>query len=81
MTDEVNLGQGSENVKFNDNLAAIETLKKIEYEERRATPEEQRMLARYVGWGGGLAVIHEIVEMAFARFVAAQGAMNPSRAL
>jgi hypothetical protein len=48
------IGQGSENVKFNDNLAAIETLKKIEYEERRATPEEQRMLARYVDWGATL---------------------------
>jgi hypothetical protein len=52
ITDEVNLGLGSENVKFRDNIAAIKTLKRIEREDRRATPEEQRILARYVGWGG-----------------------------
>ncbi len=37
---------------MNDNLAAIQTLKQIEAEGRRATPEEQAILARYVGWGG-----------------------------
>lgn len=39
-------------MKFRDNIAAIETLKTIERENRRATPAEQRTLARYVGWGG-----------------------------
>jgi hypothetical protein len=34
------------------NLAAIETLKRIEGENRAATPDEQRVLAKYVGWGG-----------------------------
>lgn len=38
--------------KFNDNLAAIRALKAIESDRRRATPDEQRLLARYVGWGG-----------------------------
>jgi hypothetical protein len=38
--------------KFNDNLAAIRTLNQIEAEQRRATPDEQALLARYVGWGG-----------------------------
>lgn len=38
--------------KFNDNLAAIRTLKLIEAEQRRASPDEQAVLARYVGWGG-----------------------------
>lgn len=52
ITDETELGQGSEGVKFRDNIAAIETLKIIERENRRATPAEQRTLARYVGWGG-----------------------------
>jgi N12 class adenine-specific DNA methylase len=52
ITDETELGQGSEGVKFRDNIAAIETLKTIERENRRATPAEQRTLARYVGWGG-----------------------------
>ena len=52
ITDEVRLGQGGEAEKFRDNLAAIQTLKAIEAESRRATPDEQRILARYVGWGG-----------------------------
>ncbi|MCY1388554.1 hypothetical protein D3C87_806840 [compost metagenome] len=38
--------------KFNDNLAAIRTLNQIEAEQRRATPDQQALLARYVGWGG-----------------------------
>ncbi len=38
--------------KFNDNLAAIRTLKQLEAEQRRASPDEQAVLARYVGWGG-----------------------------
>ena len=52
ITDDLRLGQGTELVKFEDNVAAIETLKKIESENRRASPAEQRVLARYVGWGG-----------------------------
>src|SRR5699024_6982785 len=35
-----------------DNLQAIRLLKTIEQEERLATPEEQEILAKYVGWGG-----------------------------
>lgn len=50
--DSLELGKGSETVKFRDNLEAIRTLKKIEAENRRASPDEQRILARYVGWGG-----------------------------
>ena len=46
------LGQGGEVQKFNDNLAAIRALKRIESDNRRATPDEQALLARYVGWGG-----------------------------
>jgi N12 class adenine-specific DNA methylase len=52
ITDDVRLGQGGEVEKFNDNLAAIRTMRAIEAENRRATPAEQAVLARYVGWGG-----------------------------
>ena len=52
ITDETGLGQGTEGVKFKDNLNAIEILKALERDDRRATPDEQRALARYVGWGG-----------------------------
>jgi N12 class adenine-specific DNA methylase len=50
--DDLRLGEGGEVAKFNDNLRAIRTLKAIEADGRRATPEEQAILARYVGWGG-----------------------------
>ncbi|MDH5297885.1 MAG: hypothetical protein OEV91_02600, partial [Desulfobulbaceae bacterium] len=52
ITEDVRLGKGGESEKFRDNISAIETLKKIELEASRATPEEQKTLARYVGWGG-----------------------------
>jgi N12 class adenine-specific DNA methylase len=52
ITDDLRLGRGGEAEKFSDNIAAIETLKAIEAENRRATPDEQSVLARYVGWGG-----------------------------
>lgn len=51
ITDE-NLGTGGQKAKFQNNLAAIRTLKGIEAEKRLATPEEQEILSRYVGWGG-----------------------------
>ncbi|WP_317380989.1 N-6 DNA methylase, partial [uncultured Intestinimonas sp.] len=38
--------------RFNNNVRAIRLLKRLEAEDRLATPEEQEVLARYVGWGG-----------------------------
>jgi N12 class adenine-specific DNA methylase len=38
--------------RFRKNVEAIRLLKKIEAENRRATPEEQQVLVQYVGWGG-----------------------------
>ena len=46
------LGHGTRSEKYTANVAAIRTLKQIEAEERLATPEEQEILSRYVGWGG-----------------------------
>lgn len=46
------LGEGGAKTKFRSNLLAIQTLKQIESEDRRATPEEQEILSKYVGWGG-----------------------------
>ena len=51
ITDE-NLGVGGAKTKFATNIAAIKTLKAIESENRLATPDEQAVLAQYVGWGG-----------------------------
>lgn len=46
------LGYGTTSEKYAANITAIQTLKKIESEHRLATPEEQEILSRYVGWGG-----------------------------
>ena len=43
---------GGAKAKFKANIAAIETLQKIEIENRYATPEEQEIMSRYTGWGG-----------------------------
>ena len=44
--------EGGAKSKFKANSEAIRTLKMIEKENRPATPEEQVILSRYVGWGG-----------------------------
>jgi N12 class adenine-specific DNA methylase/predicted RNA methylase len=52
ITDADKLGEGTPKQKYRDNIAAIRALRTIEEEKRAATPEEQRALVRYVGWGG-----------------------------
>ena len=47
-----NLGVGTPREKFARNIEAIKVLKKCEQENRYATPEEQEVLSKYVGWGG-----------------------------
>ena len=49
---EDTLGIGGAKEKFKRNIEAIRTLEKIEGENRPATPEEQKILSQYVGWGG-----------------------------
>lgn len=51
ITDDA-LGTGGPKAKFKANMEAIRLLKKLEEEQRLATPEEQEVLSRYVGWGG-----------------------------
>ncbi len=51
ITDD-HLGEGGAKTKFKNNVAAIRTLKEIEFDDRLATTEEQEILSRYVGWGG-----------------------------
>lgn len=50
--EDENLGVGGAKEKFRRNIDAIKTLKQIESEGRTATPEEQKILSQYVGWGG-----------------------------
>ena len=51
ITDD-DLGSGGPKAKFKANMEAIRLLKELEQEQRLATPEEQEVLSRYVGWGG-----------------------------
>lgn len=46
------LPKGGQKTRYQWNVEAIRLMKQIEYENRAATPDEQKILARYVGWGG-----------------------------
>ena len=46
------LGTGGAKAKFRANMAAINLLKELELEGAQATPEQQEILSRYIGWGG-----------------------------
>lgn len=50
--EEAELPKGGQKTRYQWNVEAIRLLKQIEYEGRTATTEEQKVLARYVGWGG-----------------------------
>ena len=64
ITDDT-LGIGGAKEKFKRNIEAIRTLEKIEGENRTATPEEQKILSQYVGWGG-LADAFDVSKSAWA---------------
>ena len=51
ITDDA-LGVGSAKEKFRNNMAAIRLLHELQIENRHATPDEQEVLVKYVGWGG-----------------------------
>ena len=51
ITDDA-LGVGGAKAKFRANMAAIHLLQELEFEGIQASPEQQEILSRYVGWGG-----------------------------
>ena len=51
ITDD-NLGMGGPKEKFRNNMAAVNLLHELEFDNRLATPEEQKILSKYVGFGG-----------------------------
>ena len=51
ITDD-HLGEGGQKTKYENNIRAIRTLKTLEKEHRPASPEDQEVLSKYVGWGG-----------------------------
>ena len=60
------LGEGGAKTKFQRNMEAIHLLHRLEAEQRMATPQEQSVLSRYVGWGG-LADAFDPEKVAWAR--------------
>ena len=58
ITDDL-LGTGGAKAKFRANMDAINLLKELEFDGRQATPEEQNILSKYVGWGGLADVFDE----------------------
>lgn len=52
ISDEDNIGAGGAKAKARANIEAIRLIKKLDDEGRLATPEEQSVLVKYVGWGG-----------------------------
>ena len=62
---DLNLGNGSETTRLNNNMEALRTLKTLTREDRNATPEEQEKLAKYVGWGG-LSNVFDVGKHEFA---------------
>ena len=56
---DAHLGEGTPRAKFADNLKAIQLLYQLQIEDRYATPDEQEVLSRYVGWGGLSEVFDE----------------------
>ena len=76
ITDD-NLGEGGAKTKFKNNLLAIQTLKQIESEDRTATPEEQEILSKYVGWGGPAQAFDSENEQWSKEFAQLSDALSP----
>ena len=76
ITDD-HLGEGGAKTKFKNNVAAIRTLQEIEFDNRLATPEEQDILSRYVGWGGLPQAFDENNEQWADEFAELYGLLSP----
>ena len=76
ITDD-NLGVGGAKAKFRANMAAINLLKELEFEGAQATPEQQEILSRYVGWGGLADAFDESKENWKDEFVELYTALSP----
>ena len=76
ITDD-NLGTGGAKAKFRANMAAINLLKELELEGAQATPEQQEILSRYVGWGGLADAFDESKDNWKAEFAELYTALSP----
>ena len=71
------LGVGGAKVKFRANMDAINLLKELEFDGRQATPEEQNILSKYVGWGGLADAFDESKDNWKDEFVELYAALSP----
>ena len=76
ITDD-DLGSGGPKAKFKANMEAIRLLKELEQEQRLATPEEQEVLSRYVGWGGIPQAFEERNSVWAAEYTQLKGVLTP----
>ena len=76
ITDD-DLGAGGPKAKFKANMEAIRLLKELEQEQRLATPEEQEVLSRYVGWGGIPQAFEERNSAWAAEYTQLKGVLTP----
>ena len=71
------LGVGGAKAKFRANMAAINLLKELELEGAQASPEQQEILSRYVGWGGLADAFDESKDNWKAEFAELYAALSP----
>ena len=71
------LGIGGAKAKFRANMAAINLLKELELEGLQASPEQQEILSRYVGWGGLADAFDESKDNWKAEFAELYAALSP----
>ncbi len=76
ITDDA-LGVGGAKAKFRANMAAIHLLQELEFEGLQATPEQQEILSRYVGWGGLADAFDESKDNWKAEFAELYAALSP----
>ena len=72
------LGYGGAKAKYQMNVSAIRTLQTIEAERRLATPEEQEILSKYVGWGGVADAFDETKDNWRAEYAELKGLLTES---
>lgn len=71
------LGIGGAKAKFRANMAAIRLLQELEFEGLQASPEQQEVLSRYVGWGGLADAFDESKDNWKAEFAELYAALSP----
>lgn len=74
---DMELGYGGPKAKFRMNTNAIRLLKQLEAENRLATPDEQTILSKYVGWGALSAAFNENNEQWKSEYEELRGLLTP----